>query len=177
MFGIDFPEVLIIFGLALVVLGPKKLPGVAAQVGRWLGRARAMARQFREQLEQEVNTVESALDTNPRPGMHSGGPGPAPQPTASESPGAAASQSPSSIGGTADPAAAAQEAMYTAHGWQVPGGPDTHRDLGAPVSDPEAHRDLGAPAADPGAHRDLGAGERPEAAHEADTAPASATRE
>jgi len=46
------------------VLGPKKLPGAAAQVGRWVGRARAMARQFREQLEQEVASVESALDTN-----------------------------------------------------------------------------------------------------------------
>ena len=62
---VDFPEVVIIFGVALVVLGPKKLPGTAAQVGRWVGRARAMARQFREQLEQEVSNVESALDTNP----------------------------------------------------------------------------------------------------------------
>lgn len=60
----DFPEIVIIFGVALVVLGPKKLPGTAAQIGRWVGRARAMARQFREQLEQEVNSVESALDTN-----------------------------------------------------------------------------------------------------------------
>ena len=61
---VDFPEVVIIFGVALVVLGPKKLPGTAAHVGRWVGRARAMARQFREQLEQEVNSVQSALDTN-----------------------------------------------------------------------------------------------------------------
>ncbi|HTX24158.1 MAG TPA: twin-arginine translocase TatA/TatE family subunit [Steroidobacteraceae bacterium] len=61
----DFPEIVIIFGLALVVLGPKKLPATAAQIGRWVGRARAMARQFREQLEQEVNSVESALDTHP----------------------------------------------------------------------------------------------------------------
>ncbi len=64
MFGFDFPEIVIIFGVALVVLGPKKLPGAAAQIGRWVGRARSMARQFREQLEQEVNSVESALDTN-----------------------------------------------------------------------------------------------------------------
>jgi sec-independent protein translocase protein TatB len=62
MFSIDFPEIVIIFGIALVVLGPKKLPGAAAQIGRWVGRARSMARQFREQLEQEVNTVESSLD-------------------------------------------------------------------------------------------------------------------
>ncbi len=61
---LDFPEIVIICGVALVVLGPKKLPGTAAQIGRWVGRARAMARQFREQLELEVNSVESALDTN-----------------------------------------------------------------------------------------------------------------
>jgi sec-independent protein translocase protein TatB len=51
MFGIDFSEILVIFAIALVVLGPEKLPRVAATVGRWLGRARAMARQFRDQLE------------------------------------------------------------------------------------------------------------------------------
>ncbi|MGH8150694.1 MAG: Sec-independent protein translocase protein TatB [Steroidobacteraceae bacterium] len=61
---VDFPEVVIIFGVALVVLGPKKLPGAAAQIGKWVGRARGMARQFREQLEQEVNSVQNALDVN-----------------------------------------------------------------------------------------------------------------
>ena len=61
----DFSEILIIFALALVVLGPKKLPGAAAQIGRWLGRARAMARQFREQLEEEVNSVKD-LDQPPK---------------------------------------------------------------------------------------------------------------
>jgi sec-independent protein translocase protein TatB len=53
----SFSELAIIFGLALVVLGPKKLPGLVQQVGRWMGRARHMARQFREQLEQEVNAI------------------------------------------------------------------------------------------------------------------------
>src|SRR5579875_3226265 len=62
MFSIDFPEVVIIFGVALIVLGRKKLPGAAAQIGRWVGLARAMARQFREQLEQEVASAENALD-------------------------------------------------------------------------------------------------------------------
>jgi sec-independent protein translocase protein TatB len=54
-----FSEVLIIFVLALVVLGPEKLPRVVGEIGRWVGRARAMARQFREQLEEEVQ-VEQA---------------------------------------------------------------------------------------------------------------------
>src|ERR1700761_2363337 len=55
MFDIGFSEVLLIFVIALVVLGPEKLPRAASQVGRWVGRARAMARQFKDQLEEEVN--------------------------------------------------------------------------------------------------------------------------
>jgi sec-independent protein translocase protein TatB len=58
MFGVDFSEIVLIFGLALVVLGPQRLPKVAATIGRWVGRARAMARQFREQLEQEANAIK-----------------------------------------------------------------------------------------------------------------------
>jgi sec-independent protein translocase protein TatB len=56
MFDIGFSEILVIFVLALIVLGPEKLPRVVREVGRWVGRARAMARQFQEQLEEEVDT-------------------------------------------------------------------------------------------------------------------------
>jgi sec-independent protein translocase protein TatB len=63
MFDIGFSEVVVIFVLALIVLGPEKLPKVAAQVGRWIGRARGMARQFREQLEEEVNLEEIRRST------------------------------------------------------------------------------------------------------------------
>jgi sec-independent protein translocase protein TatB len=59
MFEVGFSELVLIFGLALIVLGPQRLPKLAAQIGRWVGRARAMARQFREQLDQEVNLEES----------------------------------------------------------------------------------------------------------------------
>ena len=55
MFDIGFSEILVIFVLALIVLGPEKLPRVVREVGRWVGRARAMARQFQEQLEDEVD--------------------------------------------------------------------------------------------------------------------------
>jgi sec-independent protein translocase protein TatB len=58
-FDFSFPELVITFGVALVVLGPKKLPGLVQQVGRWVGRARHMARQFREQLETEVNSINA----------------------------------------------------------------------------------------------------------------------
>ena len=65
MFGIDFSEILVIFGIALVVLGPEKLPKLANSIGRWVGRARAMARQFRDQLEQEAETLQRNVDVRP----------------------------------------------------------------------------------------------------------------
>jgi Tat protein translocase TatB subunit len=34
MFGIDFPELLVIFAVALIVVGPKKLPDLAKALGR-----------------------------------------------------------------------------------------------------------------------------------------------
>jgi Tat protein translocase TatB subunit len=60
MFEVGFSELLLIMGLALLVLGPEKLPKVVGEIGRWMGRARAMARQFREQLEEESTTAPSA---------------------------------------------------------------------------------------------------------------------
>lgn len=54
MFEVGFTEILLILGIALVVLGPEKLPRVASEIGRWLGRARAMARQLKIQLDQET---------------------------------------------------------------------------------------------------------------------------
>ncbi len=60
MFEVGFTEIILILGLALLVLGPEKLPGLAQKVGRWTGRARAMARQLRTQLEHEVTLEELA---------------------------------------------------------------------------------------------------------------------
>lgn len=67
MFEVGFTEIVLILGLALLVLGPEKLPGLAEKVGRWTGRARAMARQLRTQLEHEV-TLEELARSKP---MHS----------------------------------------------------------------------------------------------------------
>ena len=57
MFEVGFTEIILILGIALLVLGPEKLPRLANQVGRWAGRARAMARQLRQQLDEEVEIV------------------------------------------------------------------------------------------------------------------------
>ena len=58
MFEVGFSELLVIAALALIVLGPEKLPKVVGEIGRWMGRARAMARQFRELLEEEAAEVQ-----------------------------------------------------------------------------------------------------------------------
>jgi sec-independent protein translocase protein TatB len=71
MLDFGFSEILLTSAIALVVLGPEKLPKVARQVGNWMGRARLMARQLSEQLEREVNAEEllkqtkSSIPTSP----------------------------------------------------------------------------------------------------------------
>jgi sec-independent protein translocase protein TatB len=60
MLDFGFSEILLTSAIALVVLGPERLPKVARQVGNWVGRARVMARQLTEQLEREV-TAEALL--------------------------------------------------------------------------------------------------------------------
>jgi sec-independent protein translocase protein TatB len=65
MFEVGFTELLLISALALLVLGPQKLPKLAQQIGRWVGRARAMARQFRDQLEEEAHTLETKMNVDP----------------------------------------------------------------------------------------------------------------
>jgi sec-independent protein translocase protein TatB len=85
MFGVDFGEVLVIFVVALVVLGPKRLPALVFKVGKWVGKARTMARQFREQIENEINLeelnrmtdVQAKAKTPPPPPGFNGDPMPA----------------------------------------------------------------------------------------------------
>jgi sec-independent protein translocase protein TatB len=67
MFEVGFTEIILILGIALLVLGPEKLPKVAAQIGRWAGRARAMARNLKDQLDEEVLKAEQGY-SGPEPG-------------------------------------------------------------------------------------------------------------
>jgi len=62
MSGVGFFELVILFMIGLVVLGPKRLPKVANQLGTWIGQARRMTRVMKRQLEEELDLSEDFKD-------------------------------------------------------------------------------------------------------------------
>lgn len=59
MFELGWLELILIGITALIVVGPKDLPGLFRNVGRFMGRMRAMAREFQRSMEQAAD--ESGL--------------------------------------------------------------------------------------------------------------------
>ena len=55
MSGVGFFELVILFLIGLIVLGPKRLHSVATQLGSWVGQARRMTRAMKRQLEEELD--------------------------------------------------------------------------------------------------------------------------
>jgi len=64
MFDVGFSELVLCFLVALVVLGPQKLPAMARTLGRWTGRARVYIRNLQSELEREtqVGDLKRQLD-------------------------------------------------------------------------------------------------------------------
>jgi sec-independent protein translocase protein TatB len=58
MFDIGMGELALIGLLALIVLGPKRLPEVARTAGVWVGRVRRFVASVKEDFEQELRTEE-----------------------------------------------------------------------------------------------------------------------
>jgi len=52
------PDLLFIALLALLMFGPKNLPGIAAQIGRYLAQFRSMKRELLDQLNVEMLRIE-----------------------------------------------------------------------------------------------------------------------
>lgn len=54
MFGLGTTEILVILVVALLVLGPQKLPGIAKTLGKTLGEFRRVSSEFQRTLNEEV---------------------------------------------------------------------------------------------------------------------------
>jgi TatA/E family protein of Tat protein translocase len=60
MFGIGMPELLLILGLALIVLGPKKLPELAKALGKGLAEFRRATDELKSEFRQMEREVDEA---------------------------------------------------------------------------------------------------------------------
>jgi Tat protein translocase TatB subunit len=58
MFDIGFQELIIIFVVALLVVGPNKLPEVAKMIGKWMREIRKGIDIAKMQLESEIKAIE-----------------------------------------------------------------------------------------------------------------------
>ncbi len=65
MSGIAPSEFILICLIALMILGPERLPGVTRKIGAWLGKARQMSRSIQRQLEDEMD-VEKNFGFDPK---------------------------------------------------------------------------------------------------------------
>ena len=60
MFDVGFSEVVIIAIIALVILGPERLPKVARTLGFWVGKARRMVADVKADIDREMRESELA---------------------------------------------------------------------------------------------------------------------
>ncbi|QLF93360.1 Sec-independent protein translocase subunit TatB [Pseudomonas sp. ABC1] len=58
MFGISFGEILLIGLIALLVLGPDRLPGAARTAGLWIGRLKRSFNSIKQDMERELGADE-----------------------------------------------------------------------------------------------------------------------
>jgi sec-independent protein translocase protein TatB len=58
MIGMSFSETIFLFFLALIIFGPKKLPEIARQVGKYLNEFKRASNEFKAQIEQEIAHLE-----------------------------------------------------------------------------------------------------------------------
>ena len=58
MFDVGFSEMLVIAVVALVVIGPEKLPGVAKTVGAWFGRLQRYVNDVKADINREIELEE-----------------------------------------------------------------------------------------------------------------------
>lgn len=67
MFEIGFTELMLVGVIALLVLGPERLPKAAATAGRWMGQAKRTVRDIKMQMERELDAEQLRLELDRQP--------------------------------------------------------------------------------------------------------------
>jgi len=64
MFGIGMPELILILVVALIVIGPKKLPDMARSLGRALNEFKSATQDFKDSIDTEVKDLKNLDKTD-----------------------------------------------------------------------------------------------------------------
>jgi Tat protein translocase TatB subunit len=62
MFGIGLPELVVIFVVALLVLGPQRLPELARALGRGIRELRNLTEDVRKEIDEEIHRPDRGED-------------------------------------------------------------------------------------------------------------------
>jgi sec-independent protein translocase protein TatA len=62
MFGLGVPELIVIFVIALIVFGPKKLPDLGKALGRGIAEFKRASQEVKDTIETEVRNAEQSID-------------------------------------------------------------------------------------------------------------------
>jgi len=57
--NLGFGEMVFLFVLALLIFGPKKLPEIGRQIGRFMNEFKRASNEFKAQIESEINSIEA----------------------------------------------------------------------------------------------------------------------
>ncbi len=58
MFDLGWTEMVVIAVVAILVIGPKELPAVLRTLGKWVAKARALAREFQDSVNEAIRESE-----------------------------------------------------------------------------------------------------------------------